>query len=77
MSAGSAIGKFVANTAAYAVHGAVVSVNATGRFGAEVVSSASEQYTIKSAELAARRDAAVQVVPAQRQRKLKLKAEAV
>ena len=66
MSAGCTVGKFIGNTAAYAVHGVAVSVNATGRFGAEVVASTGAQYTAKSSELAARRDAAVKALPPQR-----------
>lgn len=69
MSAGSTVGKFIGNTAAYAVHGAAVAVNATGRFGADVVSSTGAQYTVKSAELAAKRDAAVKALPPQRKLK--------
>jgi hypothetical protein len=72
MSAGSTVGKFIGNTAAYAVHGAAVAVNATGKFGADVVSSTGEQYTAKSAELQARREAVLAGQPAVKvQRKLK------
>lgn len=72
MSAGKSVGKFIGNTAAYAAHGAVVAFNATGQFGKDVASGASDQYTAKSTELAARRSAAIkEVVPvAPRQRKL-------
>ena len=72
MSAGTSVGKFIGNTAAYAAHGAVVAFNATGQFGKDVVAGTSQQYSVKSAELATRRDAAVKaVVPvAPRQRKL-------
>lgn len=69
MSAGSIVGKFIGNTAAYAVHGAAVAVNATGKFGADVVATTGEQYSAKSAELAARRDAAVTALPPQRKLK--------
>ena len=72
MSAGTSVGKFIGNTAAYAVHGACVAVNATGKFGAEVVAATGEQYTVKSAELAAAREAARAASPVVKpQRKLK------
>jgi hypothetical protein len=70
MSAGSMVGKFIGNTAAYAVHGATVAVTATGKFGADVVESTGTQYTVKSSELAARREAALVAAPVV-QRKLK------
>jgi hypothetical protein len=69
MSAGSIVGKFIGNTAAYAVHGATVAVTATGKFGVDVVENTGTQYTVKSSELAAKRDAAVKAVPPQRKLK--------
>lgn len=69
MSAGSMVGKFIGNTAAYAVHGATVAVTATGKFGADVVESTGTQYAVKSVELAAKRDAAVTSLPPQRKLK--------
>jgi hypothetical protein len=69
MSAGSTVGKLIGNTAAYAVHGVAVSVNATGRFGSDIVASTGAQYNAKSSELAARRDSAVKTLPPQRKLK--------
>ena len=55
---GTRVGAVIGNTAAYAGHGVALSVQATGRFGRDVAAGAGAQYTIKAAELKARRDAA-------------------
>lgn len=52
---GLSIGKFIGNAAAYGVHGAVSAAQYTGRFGQDVAAGATEQYSVKSAELAAKR----------------------
>lgn len=54
---GSTIGRALGNAAAYTVHGAVSAAQYTGRFGQDVASGATEQYAVKSGELAARRAA--------------------
>ena len=54
---GSTIGRAIGNAAAYTVHGAVSAAQYTGRFGQDVAAGATEQYGVKSAELAARRAA--------------------
>lgn len=53
---GSTIGRALGNAAAYTVHGAVSAAQYTGRFGQDVAAGATEQYSVKSAELAARRE---------------------
>lgn len=54
---GLSIGKFIGNGAAYAVHGAARAASATGEFGKAVAAGATEQYGVKSNELAAHRAA--------------------
>lgn len=54
---GSTIGRALGNAAAYTVHGAVSAAQYTGRFGQDVAAGATEQYSVKSGELAARRAA--------------------
>lgn len=53
---GSTIGRALGNAAAYTVHGAVSAAQYTGRFGQDVCAGATEQYSVKSAELQARRE---------------------
>jgi hypothetical protein len=53
---GSTIGRALGNAAAYTVHGAISAAQYTGRFGQDVAAGATEQYGVKSAELAARRE---------------------
>lgn len=53
---GSTIGRALGNAAAYTVHGAVSAAQYTGRFGQDVAAGATEQYSVKSAELQARRE---------------------
>lgn len=53
---GSTIGRALGNAAAYSVHGAVSAAQYTGRFGQDVAAGATEQYSVKSAELSARRE---------------------
>ena len=53
---GSTIGRALGNAAAYTVHGAVSAAQYTGRFGQDVAAGATEQYSVKSAELSARRE---------------------
>lgn len=52
---GLSLGKFIGNSAAYAVHGAARAASATGEFGKGVAAGATEQYTVKNAELQQRR----------------------
>ena len=54
---GLSIGKFIGNGAAFAVHGAARAASATGEFGKAVAAGATEQYAVKSTELAAHRAA--------------------
>lgn len=64
---GTTIGSAIGKGAAYIGHGAVLSVQATGRFGADVVAGSSAAYTAKAAELKARREAAIAAHRAQAQ----------
>lgn len=52
---GLSLGKFIGNSAAYAVHGAARAASATGEFGKGVAAGAAEQYAVKNAELQQRR----------------------
>lgn len=54
---GLTIGKALGNAAAYTVHGAVRAAEGAGRLGADIAAGATAQYTVKSEELAARREA--------------------
>lgn len=54
-SLGTTIGAALGKGAAYAVHGAIASAQATGRFGQDVVAGAQEGYATKSVELARKR----------------------
>ncbi len=54
---GLSLGKFIGNTAAFTVHGAARAASATGEFGKAVAAGATEQYAVKSTELASHRAA--------------------
>lgn len=58
-SLGLTIGATIGKGAAYAVHGAIASAQATGRFGQDIVAGAQAGYADKAAELRAKRDAAL------------------
>lgn len=64
---GTTIGSAIGKGAAYAVHGVALSVQATGRFGQDVAAGARAGYDVKSAELKARREAAIAAHRAQAQ----------
>lgn len=56
ISFGTKVGTAIGKSAAYAVHGAVLAAQSTGRFGQDVVAGSREGYTTMSEELAARRE---------------------
>ena len=60
MTVGTSVGSFIGSSAAYAAHAAVRGAEMTGRFGADVVAGTQAGYSVKSAELAARRAGAAQ-----------------
>ena len=55
MSIATIIGSSIGNSAAYVAHGAIRTAQGTGRFGADVASSAQLSYQAKSFELQAQR----------------------
>lgn len=56
-SLGLTIGAAIGKGAAYAVHGAISTAQASGRFGADLAAGAQSGYADKAAELAAKREA--------------------